>query len=397
MAWSIMAHRKLILGLRMKKSHLIALAVLLLGSMVAFIIVKTAPKPQKKPLEPVIPLVEVTKPSLTMVAPTWTTGASMNASQNVSLVAQVSGQVDYVSEQAYPGAFVGKGAVLAQLDSRQFELVVEQKRAAYVQAKANLDIEKGQVQKALADYRLSGMQLKKEAKALALREPQLASAQAALTMAKADLDKAKLDLARTRIEMPFDGYVLNHHVAKGAYVNTSATAFTVIEADQFWAHIKVPQSFLEMMGEASKVRFQQQPDGEYREGRMLSVLPQVDAGDRQARVLVALENPLSETATFPVRYNDYLYVSLVAESLNDVYQVPLESVEKGRLWVVNEGLKLSHRPVEVVYRGREHAWIRVPLSEGDRFLQTHIEGALEGQLVRVQGEEVVSSPVSAQE
>lgn len=370
----------------MKKSHLIILAILILGVGAFLSIVKSAPKPQKKPEQAFVPLVEVAEPSLTKVSPTWETGTSMNASQSVNLVSQVSGQVVKVSEQAYPGAFVEKGAPLAQIDPRQFEWVVQQKQAAYVQAKANLDIEKGQVQKALADYKLSQMQLKAEAKSLALREPQLASAQAALTMAKAELDKAKLDLARTNIEMPFDGYVLAHQVAKGAYVTPSLAAFTVIQADQFWAHIKVPQSFLDLVGSQPKVFFKRELGDETREGRVLSVLPQVDAGDRQARVLVALDQPLSADAVFPVRYNDYLYVSLVADAIDDVYQVPLENLANGGLWVVTANSTLDLKPVDIVYQGRESAWVRAELAAGERWLKTRLGSVRAGQPVRVSGE-----------
>ena len=194
----------------MNKRPVLIVGILALGLGLAITLVKTAPKPQKKIQKEVAPLVEIRSIESANTRATWLAGAAVNAKASVNLVAQVSGQVVAINSQVLPGAFVKKGTVLANIDDRNYRLVVDQKQAALVQAQSNLDVELGQVQNARADYKLSGMQLKQDAKALALREPQLAAAKAAVAMASADLKKAQLDLTNANV---FDA------IEKGTAVN----------------------------------------------------------------------------------------------------------------------------------------------------------------------------------
>jgi RND family efflux transporter MFP subunit len=67
---------------------------------------------------------------------------------------------------------------------------------------------------------------------LFLREPQLASAQAALKAAEADLGAAKLDLERTSIKAPFNGRISEKHVGLGQYVAPGAMIAKIYDTDK---------------------------------------------------------------------------------------------------------------------------------------------------------------------
>jgi RND family efflux transporter MFP subunit len=377
----------------MNKRTLLIAGIIALGVGLATVIVKTAPKPERKSQAPVIPLVEVAPLELALQRPTWQAGASVNANASVNLVSQVAGQVMKVNDQALPGRFVKKGDVLAVIDDSNYRLIVKQRQAAYTQAKASLDMEQGQVERALADYKLSGMQLKKEAKSLALRKPQLASAKAAVAIALAELNKAKLDLDRTKLKMPFDGYVLSQSLSEGAFVNSATPAFNLVKSDEFWLEIKVPQAFVRVLDESYPVVINKVGSKKTREARVLSVLPQVDQNDRQIRVLVSIDQPLSSENNQPVvRYNDYVKATLFGQEFAQALRVNTDRLN-GRefVWVVDSKLTLQQRSVEVLFKGRQYSWIKLDAQEGDALLASDLPSMKVNMVVRLPEEKKETS------
>ncbi len=118
---------------------------------------------------------------------------------NATIRAQVQGYL--VSQKYKEGDFVKKGQVLFEIDPRTFQAVVEQaqgqleqQRARWVTAKANLD----RTVPLARDNAVSKKDLD-DATGSEL------GAKAAVLSAQATLDKAKLDLSFTRITSPIDG------------------------------------------------------------------------------------------------------------------------------------------------------------------------------------------------
>lgn len=369
----------------MNKRPLLIVGILALGLGLAITLVKTAPKPQKKIQKEVAPLVEIRSIESANTRATWLAGAAVNAKASVNLVAQVSGQVLAINSQVLPGAFVKKGTVLAEIDDRNYRLVVDQKQAALIQAQSNLDVELGQVQNARADYKLSGMQLKQDAKALALREPQLAAAKAAVAMATADLKKAQLDLTRTKLTMPFDGFVMAQVINEGAFVNTSTTAFTLINSEEFWFEVKVPESFVSILDKEHPVEIRKHAVAEPRTGKILSVLPQVNENDRQVRVLISIPNPLNGMSEGGViRYNDYVEATLFAIPFENALRIKTDQLNgQATLWVVDQARTLRQRQVDVLYKGREYSWVKIDTQLGDQMLLSALPNKFDGMAVRL--------------
>lgn len=377
-------------------SYLIILAVLVVGILAAVLIVKTAPKPEKRSVERVIPLVQIKQIEGKQQRPSWSAGATTDAKTKVALVAQVSGQIEALHEQAIPGMFLKKGSVLATIDDSTYRQTFLQKQASVTQARANLDMELGQAQNALNDYKLSGMRLSKEAKVLALRKPQLASVKAALKIAKADLAKAKLDLKRTTITMPFDGYVLQNHVNQGSYVNNNAQVFDVLASDEFWLEIKVPSAFASILDaehSAQIATLTQGKNDQPRLAQVLSVLPSVDATDRQIKVLLKIEAPL-KSDPFSIRYGEYLQVTVFAKLFDDALLINNQFVnDDNTIWLVDAQNKLQKRPVDILYRQRDQVWLKAELKEGDVLLKSPLPFMSSGMEVRIQTP-VKSAPIS---
>ncbi len=372
----------------MKHKNLIMIAILLAGITLAVIMVKTAPKPQKREIVPQIPLVEVESKLHSNLRPQWIGGATVNANTSVNLKAQVVGQVVAIEQNIVPGMFVKKGNILARIDDQNYQLVLQQKQAALIQAQAKLDIELGQVQNAKANYKLSGITLKKAARSLALREPQLAMANAALSIAESQLKKAKLDLKRTQLIMPFDGYVMGRLVNVGAYVNNGTGLFEVVQSDDFWFEVKVPQAFIDVLDINQPVKIQKLGAVSFRTGSVLSVLPQVSSSDRQARILISVKNPLQQDNGQPIiRYNDYVQVTLFGKVFKNAYALKTDVLtQENFIWMADKTSHLKKRMIEIIYRGRETTWARVAQESGDQFLMSRLLASKDNMEVRINKE-----------
>jgi RND family efflux transporter MFP subunit len=371
----------------MNKRFFVIIGIVTMGFLLAFTVVKSAPTPTKKIVEVKAPLVEVSEFNLSVNRPSWQGGAAVNANKSVNLAAQVSGQILKINSLAVPGSFVKKGTVLASIDDANYQLVLQQARAQVVQAQSSLDIEKAQVANAAKDYQRSGIKLNPAGKSLALRQPQLASAKAALSIADSLLKKAQLDVKRTQVLMPFDGHVLSQDLSEGAYVNNTSTVFEVLNAEQYWLEVKVPQSFIDVLDTSYPVQLEKLNSNLSRQANILNILPQVDAKDRQARVLISLDNPLAldEPNSVAIRYNDYVQVSLFGKAFGDVIKIETDTLNgSNKVWVVDENMQLQYRDVTVLYSGRKFSWVNITSKAGDKILISSIDSPAVGQTIRLQ-------------
>lgn len=368
------------------KRILVVFIILMMGVGLAYVLIKTAPKPQKKVVEVIKPLVETTPLTSGEYRPTWQSGGNANAKPSVKLMAQVTGQIISVNENAIPGAQLKKGDVLAQIDPANYELVVKQKQSALIQAQSALEVEKGQVKNAENNYKLSNLKLNNTAKSLALREPQLASAQAALNIAKAELEKAQLDLSRTQLRMPFDGHVMAVQLTQGSFVGSNTQVFELVDSSEFWMQVKIPQAFASLLDASEPVLINKLAFSNVsREAYVKQILPSVDAADRQVRVLIGIKQPLDKQAQFAVRFNDYLNVTLFSHVLTNVYEFNSGALnDDGTLWVVDANNHLQLRQTQLVYKGRQKVWANVEAQVGDQLLLSRLQVASVGMPVRVQ-------------
>ena len=382
----------------MNKRFFIIIAIVAVGGLLAYTVVKTAPKPVKKPIVELAPLVEAIAFRPSNQRPQWQGGASVNGNKSVKLVSQVSGQIVSVNPLAVPGSFVKKGVELAKVDDANYVFVYEQKKAKVIQAQSSLDMELAQVENAKKDYQRTGMKLNPAGKALALREPQLASAKAALASANSELKKAELDLQRTRLTMPFDGHVLAQNLSEGAFVNNASTVFEVLDANAYWLEVKVPQNFLQVFDQQQPAQLTLIGNKQTRTAKVLTILPQVDAADRQARILISIEDPLlldeATNDAVAIRYNDYVQVTLFGENFENASLIKADSLNKsGEIWVVDKSMQLQSRSVEVLYSGREYSWVNIEGQAGDQVLVSQLDSPKPGMALRLFNSEKESESI----
>ncbi len=382
------------------RQELMLLALLLGAIAIAATIYLTAPKPQRSHEAKVARLVETLPLQRSSERPQWLGGGEVSAAQRVQLAAQVSGRIENIAADAVPGAELKKGELLASIEKRDYQLQVQQQKAAVIQAQANLDLEKGQALLAKEEYELAARQIKTRRgiqtagvddsaimdSSLVLREPQIAAAEAGLKTAKANLALMQLNLKRTQITMPFNGKIISRSANTGSQVSSNNMLFDVVATDEFWLQVKIPQQFLPLLDISQPVIIQQ---GKYqREAKILHSLIEVDARDRQAKILVSIKNPLDNLQLGNLLLGSYVDCILFAKPIDDAYVIENRYIkEGGYVWVVNDN-KLYKRELIMAYQGRDRSWVESGFVDGDVLLSSNLGVVTEGTEVRLAADHV---------
>jgi len=376
---------------------LIAVLIVAAGIAAAYLVMNSAPRPGKIKPQASARLVEAETLALSQQRPQWRTGGRVLAAQQVQLTPQVSGRIIDIAAAAVPGARLNQGDLLARIDPADYQLQLQQRQAALIKAQAALEIEQGQSSLAAEEYQLAATELSEQDKALVLRKPQIAQARAEVKTAKALLRQAQLNLQRSYVRMPFDGQINSRHISLGSQVSAATVTFDLVNSDEFWIEVKVPADFLALLDDQHVVEVQQSGWGQRRrQARVLHRLPAVDSADRQAKLMLVLDDPLArDNPQLPaVLLNDFVEVVLFARPLANSYQVANRYIDQQqRVWVVNDG-QLQQRQVEVLYQGRENSWVATAgdagLQPGDRLLSSRVDAPVSGMPVRVVGDAAAS-------
>jgi RND family efflux transporter MFP subunit len=363
------------------------IGILLIGGVIATVIYKTAPKPQRGEEQKQVRLVEIIELERLILRPEWLGGGEIAAAQRVQLSAQVAGRISQVEQEAIPGATLAKNHKIASIEKQDYVLQVQQQQAAVIQAQATLDLEKGQAQLAKEEYELAKSQLDTVLKNndLVLRKPQIASAKAGLKTAQANLALAQLRLDRTDIRMPFNGQIISRSINSGSQVNTNSPLFDLVATDEFWLQVKVPQQFLAILDVTKPVIIK--TDTFQREAKILHSLIEVDAIDRQAKVLISIKNPLGTNAenstANTLLIGSYIDCLLFANIIPDAYVIENKYIkDDGSIWVVNDN-KLFKRLPTIIYQSRDKSWIENGFMAGDSLLNSSLGVVTEGTAVRI--------------
>ena len=187
------------------------------------------------------------------IASKVTASGTLSALVTVQVGSQVSGRisrlfVDYNSP-------VHRGEILATIDPQLFQAALEQARASFQVAEANLakdtiaarDLERQAYRaQALAVQKLGAEADAQTALANAAEaQAQILAAKAAVQQARANLDQVRVNLAYCTITSPIDGTVISRNVDVGQTVAASLQAPTLFEIAKDLRRMQVDTSVAE--------------------------------------------------------------------------------------------------------------------------------------------------------
>lgn len=367
------------------------LIVLVLGAAGGFYAYMTHTKPEAERVERVdegILVETVTVARATHEVRIRAQGTVRPARQMV-VVPEVGGRVRAHHPQLVAGGRVQANDVLLRIDARDYRLAVEASSADVNRAELELQMERNRQAVARQEWESFGdPEATESGRALAIRDPQLRTAQVGVVAATSAVERARLNLSRTTIRAPFNAMVTTESVEVGQVVGPQSQLATLVGTDEFWVQVSIPVASLpnivisETEGSAAII-FQRVGDERVqRAGRVVRLLPDLDPSGAMARVIVSIPAPL-EGGSLPLLLGSFVDVEIDAPPLENVIEVPRAAVREGNVvYVMNEQSQLESRRVTVVWGLRDSVMVSDGLESGDRVIRSQVGTALPGMLLR---------------
>lgn len=316
------------------------------------------------------------------------------------LTPEVGGRVIEVEDSLVVGGFFEEGDVLLRLDSRDYELAVTRARAPIAQARLRLETERQEAAVAMEEWELLGTG---RPTPLAVREPQIAEAQAALASAEAALQQAEYDLERTVVVAPFAGRVRQERVDVGQFVARGNSVATLYAVDAAEVRLPIPDSELAYLNlplayrnDAPSEQLQGPPvilradfaggRHEWR-GRIVRTEGEIDPRTRMVHAIARVEDPYARGGNPtrpPLAVGMFVEAEIVGRPSGRVMVLP-RTVLRGvdQVLIVDDSNHVRFRQVELFRLERERVLVRAGLEEGDRIIVSPLEGAVDGMQVQV--------------
>jgi RND family efflux transporter MFP subunit len=400
------------------KRVVLPLLVFLAGIGVLAGMIATRPKPKKAEARVEGTLVSYVKVEPAKEKVRLPVQGTVTAAESVQLIAEISGRVVWRSPNLVPGGVFKKGEPLLRVDAREYELAVEQQKAAVDRARLEIEVERSRQAVAEREWSLlektrglggASEPVDRET-ALALRGPQLRTARVALESASSGLDRARLSLERTTLRAPFTGLVQTAQVDVGQVVAPGQPVAALVGTDRYWVQVSVPMDWLSWLLTAdgkladtpAVVRADIGDRSIERAGRVVRLLGDVDPVGRMARVLIEIDDPLGRkadragAARMPLLLGTFVHVELGAAELSNVIAIPDRALrEGGQVYLVDPAGRLEVRPVGVAYRTGGTVYVRQGLTAGDRVVTSRLSAPVAGMVLRTADEPAAAPAAGA--
>jgi len=379
----------------------VPLGLLGLGLVVVLLLVATRPEAERREEPEFAPLVRAVRVTPEPVQLTVTAHGTVVPRTESELVAQVDGEVVWVSPALVAGGFFATGEELLRLEVSDYELARESARAAVARAESEASRSKKERdrQRQLASQSVASQARIDDA------ESAYRQAEAELREARARLDRAQRDLERTVLTASFDGRVRQEHVDKGQFVKRGDSVATLYAVDFAEIRLPIPDrelSFLDLSlayrdGDASEQGNEGPPvvlraefaGGEHEwRGRIVRTEGELDPKSRMVHVVARVDDPYNrngEGEGTPLAVGLFVEAEIEGRRLERAYVVPRSALYEGnRVMVIDDENRLREREVELVRVETETAVLTGDrLEPGERVCTSHLAAPVEGMQVRV--------------
>lgn len=388
-----------------RKSIFVGLGIVGFAILLIVIMMASRPTPPKKPVNNTAPLVEAIVPTRESVAFEIKAHGVVNPRTETTLVSEVSGVVEKVSEQFLAGGYFSQGDILLQIDPTEYEVGVEQAKARLASQEAKYLQELARAEQAEKEWELTGRS-KENAPILALRKPFLLEAKANKQSAEADLKKALQKLERTVIRAPYTGMVKQKIVDIGQFVSMGSQLGVTFAID--YAEIRLPLT-------AQDLAFIDIPDwaddqdyplvdlsASYAgtrhvwKGQLVRMEGVVDQQSRTHYAVVRIKDPYGlviqneakeNKGLPPLKIGSFVTANIQGKVAEDVIKLPRDVFKDlVRVLVIDKNSKLFYRSLNILRAENKVVYVKGGLETGDRVIKTSIQSPIEGMALRVAGD-----------
>ena len=244
------------------------------------------------------------------------------------------------------GSRVGKGELLAEIDTPEIDQQLSQARAAHEQAASSLALAKSTAE------RWEALRKRDAVSQQELDEKRSADAQASANLAAADANVERLRQMEgfKRVLAPFSGVITRRNVDVGDLIDAGGgsgrTMFILAQTDPLRVYLNVPQSYTQLVKVGQQVTITQaELPGRSFHGQITRTANAIDAATRTMQVEVVLPN--RDGTLLP---GAYVQVALPLQASN-VLTIPADALMvRGagiRVAVVDVAGTVHLRPVKV--------------------------------------------------
>lgn len=326
---------------------------------------------------------------------------TVQAQQNITLVPEVSGKVNWIAPALVSGGLFKSGESLLTIEDRDYQLAVDQARAEVAKAEVALAKEKELARIAMQEWLQIKLPDKGEPGPLVTHEIQLQQEKAALAAAEAGLQRALLNLERTTIRAPFNGRIVAEQVDLGQYLRAGTSIATFSGTDRAEIHVqlaeeqlqwlKIPAAGKQAGGSAAIIRVPGNPEAS-RQGRITRSLGEIDPLSRMATLVISVTDPYLLQGTSqterPLLNGQFVELELYGKSLSRAISIPREALQPNDVvWVAGPDNRLQQRQVKIAHRNETSLLLTKGVKAGERLILTNLSAAAEGTLLRPLAEE----------
>jgi len=323
---------------------------------------------------------------------------TVKASQEVSIIPQVSGLITYISPQLVVGGLFKKNDTLFKVEAIDYVLGLEKAKAARAKAEYDLATIEGRARIARSEWQRLNQDTNTEPNPLVLYGPQTANAKASLASAQAAVDQAQLALDRTELKAPFNSRVKSENIDIGQYVKSGSSIAVLAGTDSVeiavpltsenlhWLNIPLHSRTLNGPDAVVSVT-NSGPDIEW-QGHVLRSTGEVNPKSRMMDIIVEvrdsyrLSNPIN-TGRPALTIGTFVDVQLKGKKLKDVFVIPRTTYrDDSTVWLIDNEGKLRIQKVVPVRIEKDEVIISTGLTDGDQIIVTNISGAANGMKLR---------------
>ncbi|MGX5913725.1 efflux RND transporter periplasmic adaptor subunit [Aliidiomarina sp. Khilg15.8] len=342
---------------------LLPIGVVVLGVAGASVINATAP-PAVEPEEeaspgPVVSVRQIQPQNHEFRITSW---GELQPREKTSLTPEVTGRIVELHQDFIIGGLIKQGEVLVRLDDADYQSALLTAESNLAEAEARLQEERALAQ--VAERELRGTE---NPTALALRQPQLQSAQAAVKSSQAALQKAQRDLERTRIAAPYDALVKSRNSGVGQVVSMGTVLGEIYNVERAEVHLPIASfdtQFLlsDVIGSPAYINT---ANASY-EVAIVRDLGTIDRQTRMTTLVASIDDPYAlRSDKAALRFGQFVSVDIAGQQYSDLFRLPQEALVRNHIWLVKEDNTLERREVEVLRKEGADVWVRNGISAND--------------------------------